>query len=208
MKKKLLLCMALLMVTIQFQSRLVCAHDAEPIQTVRVGFFSFDGYHMIDENGQKSGYGYEFLTLLSRYSNLRFEYVGYDKSWEETLEMLETGEIDLVTSAKKTPERTEKFAFSKPIGSSYTIITVHKDNQHIISGDYETYDGMIMGLLRGSSQNDNLRDFAKDKGFSYTPVYYDTVDQLKDAYRAGMNGHIAKPINVEELLSYLAEILK
>lgn len=124
MKKKLLLCMVILVILMQFQTGLVWAENTEGIQTVRVGFFAFDGYHMIDENGKKSGYGYEFLNLLSRYCNLRFEYTGYDKSWEETLKMLENGEIDLVTSAKKTPEREEKFAFSMPIGSSYTIITV------------------------------------------------------------------------------------
>ena len=116
MKKKLLLCMMiLLMVMVQLQSGLVCAQGTETVQTVRVVFFAFDGYHMIDEDGQKSGYGYEFLNLLSRYCNLRFKYIGYDKSWEETLKMLETGEIDLVTSAKKTSERAKKFAFSKPI---------------------------------------------------------------------------------------------
>ena len=186
MKKKLLLCMMIfLMVMVQLQSGLVYARGTETVQTVRVGFFAFDGYHMIDEEGRKSGYGYEFLNLLSRYCNLRFEYIGYDKSWEETLKMLETGEIDLVTSAKKTSEREKKFAFSRPIGSSYTIITVHKDNDRIISGDYQTYDGMRMGLLRGSSQNDNLKDFAKEKEFSYKPVYYDSVDQLKDALKRG-----------------------
>lgn len=140
---------------------------------------------MIDENGNKSGYGYEFLKLLSRYCNPRFEYTGYDKSWEETLKMLENGEIDLVTSAKKTPEREEIFAFSKPIGASYTMITVRKDNHRMILGDYETYDGMTMGLLRGSSQNDSLEEFAKEKGFSYTPVYYASVDQLKAALERG-----------------------
>lgn len=185
MKKRLLLCMIILMVMLQLQTSLVWAQSTETIQTVKVGFFAFDGYHVIDENGQKSGYGYEFLNLLSRYCNLRFEYIGYDKSWKETLKMLENGEIDLVTSAQKTPEREEKFAFSKPIGSSYTIITVHKDNNRIISGDYETYDGMTMGLLRGNSQNDNLEDFAKEKGFSYAPVYYDSVEQLKDALKRG-----------------------
>ena len=185
MKKKLLLCIVLLILMVQLPCSLGCAQDAQTRQTVRVGFFAFDGYHMIDEKGQKSGYGYEFLKLLSRYCDLRFEYTGYDKSWEETLKMLEAGEVDLVTSAKKTPEREDKFAFSKPIGSSYTIITVHRDNDRIISGDYETYDGMRVGLLRGNSQNENLKDFAEEKGFSYTPVYYDSVDQLKSALQRG-----------------------
>ena len=73
MKKKLLLCMVTLMVLVQLQSSLVFAHGTEPTQTVRVGFFAFDGYHMIDEAGQKSGYGYEILNLLLRYCNLLFQ---------------------------------------------------------------------------------------------------------------------------------------
>ncbi|MGN0720993.1 MAG: transporter substrate-binding domain-containing protein [Anaerovoracaceae bacterium] len=185
MKKKLLLFIVILMVMMQFQTVLAWAQGAETVQTVKVGFFAFDGYHVIDENGQKSGYGYEFLNLLSRYCNLRFEYTGYDKSWQETLEMRERGEIDLVTSAKRTPEREKKFAFSKPIGSSYTIITVHKDNNRIIPGDYKTYNGITMGLLRGNSQNENLKEFAGEKGFSYKPVYYNSVAQLKDALNRG-----------------------
>ena len=31
-------------------------------------------------------------------------------------QMLEDGEIDMVTSARKTPDREEKFDFSRPIG--------------------------------------------------------------------------------------------
>ena len=32
-------------------------------ETLRVGFFAFSGYHIIDESGRRSGYGYEFLQL-------------------------------------------------------------------------------------------------------------------------------------------------
>lgn len=38
-----------------------------PRDTVRVGFFAMDGYHMMDEDGRKSGYGYDFLRLMARY---------------------------------------------------------------------------------------------------------------------------------------------
>ena len=47
----------------------------------RVGFFEMDGYHMQDETGKWSGYGYDTLRLMARYWNVRFEYIGYDKSW-------------------------------------------------------------------------------------------------------------------------------
>lgn len=58
-------------------------HAADSLQTVKVGFFAFDGYHMQDEDGTLSGYGYEFLQHLAGYAGLRYAFVGYDKSWSE-----------------------------------------------------------------------------------------------------------------------------
>ncbi|MGC8035547.1 transporter substrate-binding domain-containing protein, partial [Salmonella enterica] len=60
---------------------------------------------MMDEDGNRSGYGYDFLRLMARYWDVDYEYVGYDKSWEEMQQMLIDGEIDMVTSARRTPER-------------------------------------------------------------------------------------------------------
>ena len=108
-------------------------------RTVKAGIFSFDGYHMKDENGSLSGYGIEFLNLVSEYSHLNFQYTGYDKSWNEMLNMLENGEIDVVTSARRTSEREESFAFSYPIGRNNTILSVRLDNSQLHSSDYKTY---------------------------------------------------------------------
>ena len=42
-----------------------------------------DGYHMMDEAGNKSGYGYDVLRLMARYWDVDYEYVGYDKGWSD-----------------------------------------------------------------------------------------------------------------------------
>ena len=57
-------------------------------------------------------------SLMARYWDVDYEYVGYDQSWDDMQQMLEDGEIDMVTSARKTPDREEKFDFhvrSEPI---------------------------------------------------------------------------------------------
>lgn len=59
--------------------------------TIRVGFFQFDGYHEIAENGAMSGYGYDFLQMIAPYAGFEYEYIGYDKSWSEMQQMLERG---------------------------------------------------------------------------------------------------------------------
>ena len=78
-----------------------------PRDTVRVGFFAMDGYHMMDEDGRKSGYGYDFLRLMARYWDVEYEYIGYDKGWSNMQQMLENGEIDIGTATRRfTPPMT------------------------------------------------------------------------------------------------------
>ena len=154
---------------------------------LRAGFFAFDGYHIQSEDGRRSGYGYDFLQMLSKYGNWTYDYVGYDKSWAEMQEMLENGEIDILTSAQKTPEREKKFAFSdKAIGTSAAILTVKSGDTRYTIGDYKTYNGMRIGLLKSSSRNEKLAKFASEKGFSYIPVYYNTVDEMTEDLQSGI----------------------
>ena len=154
-------------------------------KVVRVGFFAYDGYHMMDEDGNKSGYGYEFLQMASRYMNVTFEYVGYDKSWAEMQAMLFHGEIDLVTFARKSDWRENLFDYSKPIGTSRGILTIRSDNTSIIPSDYQSYDGMRVGFLTNLSRNEAFMELAEKKEFTYESVYFDSVTELSDALQNG-----------------------
>ena len=69
---------------------------------------------------------------------------------EAMQQMLEDGEIDMVTSARKTPDREEKFDFSRPIGTNHGMLTVRSDNSTIVDGNYSTYNGMRVALLNGN----------------------------------------------------------
>ena len=80
-------------------------------RTVRVGYYMFDGFQMQDAAGHRSGYGYDFLQEVARYTGWNYEYVGYDLGWAKLQTMLDAGEIDLLTSARKTPERESKYIF-------------------------------------------------------------------------------------------------
>ena len=161
------------------------AEDSSQHETVKVGFFAMDGYHVMDEEGNRSGYGYDFLRLMARYWDVDYEYVGYDKSWDDMQQMLEDGEIDMVTSARKTPDREEKFDFSRPIGTNNGILTVRSDNSTIVDGNYSTYNGMRVALFNGSSEIKSFADFAGNKGFTYDPFYFDTTAEMEEALQSG-----------------------
>ena len=177
--------MTMLLLTALLSLSASAAETVSQHERVRVGFFAMDGYHMMDEDGNRSGYGYDFLRLMARYWDVDYEYVGYDKSWEEMQQMLIDGEIDMVTSARRTPEREELFDFSRPIGTNNGILTVRSDNSTIVEGKYSTYDGMRVALLRGNSRNDEFAEYARTKGFTYKSVYFDSAEEIAEALQNG-----------------------
>lgn len=175
----------LLMCCIFLQGTTAYAVQGKERETIKVGFFAFDGYHMIDDEGMRSGYGYDFLRLASRYLDVDYEYIGYENSWDDMESMLERGEIDLVTSAQMTPERMEKFALSKSIGVNGAMFTVRSDNFDIVAHDYNTYNGIRVGMLEGSSRNEDFSKFASENHFVYEPYYFKLHTQLEEALEVG-----------------------
>ena len=157
------------------------------LRTLRVGFYAYTGYHIMDADGNRSGYAYETLQDMAEYENLNYEYLGYDCDANEIMDMLENGEVDIVPMLRKTPEREERFDFSaEPISNIATMLTVKAGNRSIVAGDYSTYDGMIVGVSRiGNGRNDSFKAYAEEHGFRYTMVSYDTDEELSSALRTG-----------------------
>ena len=161
------------------------------VRTVKVGFFALPGYHEIVDNTKRQGYGVDFLMLMQRYANLNYQYIGYDRTWEEMQQMLLDGEIDLLTWARKTPEREKKFAFSEPIGSSNVQLNVRAGDGRYVAGEYEKYNGMKVGILKGSSHNAAMAEFAKQKGFVYKVKEFPDTQTMSQALQSGKIDAIA-----------------
>lgn len=162
--------------------------DDTPHRTLRVGFYAYTGYHIMDKDGHRSGYSYEVLQRIAQYENVKFEYVAYDCDANEAADMLERGEIDLLPTLRITPERAERFAFSsEPISNLATMLTVRAGNRSIVAGNYETYNGMTVGMSRrGNGRNQSFIHYAEEHGFTYTPIYFDTDEELSLALRTGV----------------------
>ncbi len=184
-KKRIVLLLTLIYMLAMCPQAAHAAEDSSQHETVKVGFFAMDGYHEMDEKGNRSDYGYDVLRLMARYWDVNYEYVGYDQSWEDMQQLLEDGEIDMVTSARKTPAREEKFDFSRPIGNNHGILTVLSDNGAIVDGNYSTYNGMRVALLNGNSRNKEFAEFADTKEFTYVPSYFDTTTEMEEALQNG-----------------------
>ena len=168
----------------------VCVYGADEAsgeKVIRIGFFEFPGYHEIDENGVRSGFGYEVLQELQPYTHWKYEYIGYKEGWPQMLDMLENEEIDLISSTIKTPQKLKLFDFSKhPLGMSGTIMTVKPGQTKFKPGDYKNWHDLRVGMLNNNdSKNDIFHEFSKEKVFYYEPTYYDSVTELQEALQKG-----------------------
>lgn len=157
-------------------------------KVVRVGYFPFMGYHMIDENGHKNGYGYEYLQKIRNYTGWKYDYIGDDEEyyWADMIPMLENGEIDLLTSVSKSEDMMDKLDFSDySIGTKSTILTIRAGNNSYTAENPSDWDGMRIGLLRDNNQSHALSEFAQKNGFSYEAVYLGSSAELAQCLQDG-----------------------
>ncbi len=157
-----------------------------PPEKLRVGFFEFEGYHMMDADGKRKGYGYDLIQLLRPFLVCSYEYVGYNKKLSDMQSMLERGEIDFVTGVVKTPENLNKFEYSSlPVGISSVMMTVCADHCKYLPDDYEHWNGIRVGMLSNSSQNKVFADFAQKKGFTFKPIYFNRASEMGEPLQKG-----------------------
>lgn len=185
-KKNILRALALLCVFVM--SFFICtasadvANAATERRTVKVGYKLSEGYFIIDGNGNKSGYGFEYLMYMSRYSNWDYEYIDVDDNLENIVSMIENHEIDLLTGVPKTEPYSKAFLFSDyPVFVMETVLTASKNNDSIIPGNYSTFNGIKIGILKNSGKEQDMAKYASLHSFSYQLVYFDDFEDMENA---------------------------
>jgi len=131
----------------------VSVFAAEPgKKTVRVGWYE-SPFNITDSYGGRSGYAYEYQQKIAAYTGWEYEYV--KTSWPKLLEMLQQGEIDLLSDVSHTEERAKRMLYSAlPMGEEEYYIFVSNHNKSISLDNYATFDGKRVGVNKNSVQKD------------------------------------------------------
>ena len=164
-------------------------------KSVRVGFFEYKPFQII-EDGNLSGFGYEYLRELQKFTDWKFEYITRvpildtqgqatsrteKLSYNRALEMLAKGELDIVGSIRKTKEREELYFFPKfSSGHGYETITTLVDND-----EFENKKTIKLGLRLGAVQEKDFLNLFRDLFpqpivFMYYEHYSDLVKALHE----------------------------
>ena len=79
-------------------------------EAVKIGFYGDGGYMSRNKSGGYVGCNFEYSQKITKYAGWKYEVVD-GKSWENTLNMLERGEIDILPAVYYNDERAKRFLF-------------------------------------------------------------------------------------------------
>lgn len=158
----------------------------EPERPIRVGFPIQPGLTVIDDNGNYSGYTYDYLKEVAQYTGWTYEFVEAEGSLDEQLtilmDMLARGEIDILGAMSYNEKLSELYDFpSANYGSAYSVIAVKQDEDRIDEYNLPEFKGLRIALIeRAKNSNDKFFQYARLNGIHYNVVWCeDDVEQYE-----------------------------
>lgn len=156
--------------------------EPEPVaadgKVIKVGFVQGESF-ITESNGEYSGYCVDYLEEIAEYTGWTYEYV--EGSWQECLDRVENGEVDIVCMVQYTASRAESFLYSSvPMGTEYGLIYA-RDDADVYYKDYQSMDGFSIAMLPNTVYDDRLDELEKTENIKFNRVYYDDVEQIMAA---------------------------
>lgn len=152
-------------------------------KVIRIGYDKNSTF-IKEVDGNYYGYGVEYLEKISEYTGWEYEYVK-SESWHECIQMLRSGEIDMLCTAHYTEERAAEFVYSDiPLGYESSLLYTTEDSS-ISYQDYEEMDGTKIGLMTDSYSAHDFEINAIKKDIDYEGVYYKEESEMLHALQEG-----------------------
>ncbi len=162
---------------------MVCCFMIVPLyakETIRVGCVDLEKFLSLHTDGSVSGYGAEFLDEIQKYTHWKYDYV--EGTWEECLDWLEKGEIDLLMPAQYSEERAEKFLFSQnKCCQDYVALIALEERDDLFFDDPQSYQQLQIGMIKGNYLNQIFEDYVKENHIDVQRQYYDDLTCLNKA---------------------------
>lgn len=153
--------------------------------TVLVGYYEDGDYMSRNQNGDYAGYNIEYLQEYAKQSGMEFEIVDAG-SWTNAYDMLIKGEIDILPSIYYTKERADEVLFvTEPMCTIYTTLNVRMDDERYAYEDFDAFEGMKVGIIRGGVDGERFKEFCRNNNVTLDILEYDETDKLLAALDDG-----------------------
>ena len=151
-------------------------------KVIRVGYIE-QGNFIWQTRGEYTGYGVEYLDHIANITGWEYKFIL--DNWENCLNKLEKGEIDLVCIAQYTDDRAERFLYSDiPLGYEYTILYADSESD-IYFQDYDAMRNLKVGMMSGSYHSEAFKKIIDEKDLQLEQVLYATEPEIMEALEDG-----------------------
>lgn len=160
-------------------------------KVVRVGWYD-SSFCYYDSFGRRCGIDYEYQQKISAYTGWTYEYV--EDSWPNLLQMLQDGEIDLLSDVSYKPEREEYMLYPDlPMGTESYYIYISAENREITANNLKSLDGKKIGVNKGSIQESFLKEWAdkNDIALDIVPLTSEESESMNMVVRGEIDGYAA-----------------
>ena len=132
-----------------------------------------------NEQGNPDGFDVELLRVFASENGWQIKYV--DGSWEQCLDRLKKGEIDLLSTVVRTPHRQTEIRFSKqPIFIEWGKVFVRFSLSYKSVVDL---NNQIIGLVKGDVHAENFKSFIQQFEVECKYKYFDNYRDAMNALR-------------------------
>lgn len=138
----------------------------------------------MNKDGEPEGIGLSYLRQLAWNNNWTLEYV--EGSYNECLEMLYNGEIDLMFPIGKDEDPDGKLAFSAYNAGYQQIGLFARKDADIYYDDFQGFNDAKVGISLGAN-SDILDNYANKNHFTYEKI---SLNSKQDKIDALMNGNV------------------
>ena len=172
------------------------------LKKVRVGYLIYQGYQEGEGDAPKSGYGYEYLQQVAYYAGWEYEYV--NGTFNELVEMLKNGEIDIMGDLSYTEERAKDIDFAKEEqGREYYYLFIREDRTDISATDLSTLQGARVGVNKGSIQVDLFEKWCEENDVDCDiELYESSADRYEDMNSGKLDAIVSTTVAEKEVSKY------
>lgn len=153
--------------------------------SVRVGYYEDGDYMSRGRAAEYIGFNIELLQKLAKVGGMRYEMVdagSWENAWHELLE----GRIDMLPAVFRTEEREKEVLFSNlPMGTLYVTLNVRADDKRYGYEDFRSFQGMRVGIIRGSSDGERFLRYCEKSGVKPIIIPYAETQALLSALEDG-----------------------
>ena len=151
-------------------------------EVVRVAIFDAPGFCDATTD-PPSGYEIDFLDEIAKYTQWTYEY--YPTTFQEGMEMVKNGELDLIGGINYSKEREEFLNYSD-LSSGTTFTTFFtRDDSKLRPYAYSSYNELKVGFVKETNSIALFNNFTASNNFAIKAVYYNTFEEVINSVLAG-----------------------